>query len=573
MNPIEKTFNLSIFLLKNKTNFKNYLNEDAIVYKKRYLDLEGMNKDHKYVSSGIIMIFEKPLNPPSWLGEINNLSCSKTPLIFPQQYNYLSIVFIKLMNNQVFAVTYGRVTGILKEDDIVSDFGLNVGKKLVDSKQLKAITLQAFDVEFTRTRKTSFHQLNEGRIITSFEIMEINSFTGEGKIKDKPFLFTSSKGLKIKGRMQSILDIGSILYALYEVYEENDEGNFNLPDQLEQLTDKAIETKLTEKLWNKIELSLKKSTKIDGRKLRDMRIVPLFPVSMESIRGFRISSLGYSKKREFEVIDIVDLFERIQNRENNLNQEELKKKFNNIKISITDIHTTEEYEISLFNSLFIEIQLKEEKYFLYQGVWYRVKHDFYHQITNVINNIKQDLPLKYIPYKSKKHNSENEYNEELARHNQVLKLDCTRYKPSDSIRKSIDLHHASNIELADLFQIKGNTLQFIHIKRDGGNASQIIHLFSQAKALGHVYLRDRDNVYEFIKNEIENQNKSKDYNVPNIDLSKVYDLQVIIVIIKENIKSNISSNFTLLERILLYETDSILKSLGLELSINFVIST
>lgn len=579
MNTVHNNFN--IFLLKKAPSFDKYIDRRAPIVEKKNINKSLLNLDFEFITSGKIYIFERTLTQPSWLNFLNSIKSQKDNIYLADRKDYASIIFLETKLSHTVAISFGKIEGLILSEYIVPNFGLTTAKYFIDVNSLKSISFQSFDPQFTKINKSSTYALNATKLTPAYEISTINSFQGKTNINGFNITLNGNDSLKVSGKISIPTGLVSILKLILETYSsrENLEMKFNLNDGIKPVVDTKVAQLLNKTLEQKLHRIFNSASKLNNNSLKNISLNPEFNFPLEHLIGYRITGIGIPTSVKFDEIDTAYIFEKIQLKlPKDPDLETIYKKLENMKIKAVLEDSTEEFEVSFFKSLFYETTIKQTVYFLYKGNWYEVFSNFYYEITDVIDNLNTENVLNYIKYekydKKNQHGfkNENEYNDMLVSKNQKLSLDCTKYKPNADVRKNIDLHHSSNIEIADILNTTSEKLQFIHIKRKTKNsgASQTIHLFSQAKASAQIYLYDKNNVQHFINEQVTISNKKNIFQIVPIDFNKPYNLQIVLTIITDKKVSRLSKLFTLLERISLYETYKFLISLGYELIVNLV---
>lgn len=573
--------NINIYLLKKSSSFDKYLDVRANIIERKNINKSLFNQKSDFITSGKIFVFERLLTQPNWLNVINIIKLNNTKISLDQRKDYASVVFLETSISYTIALAFGKLEGLLLPDFIVPNFGLTVAKYFIETHHLKSISLQSFDSEFTKTNKSSPTALNSAKLLPPSEINIINAFQGKTNINGVKINLNGNDSLKITGKISIPSDLIDILQIILNTYDSREtlEMKFKLTDSIKQVSDMILIQKLNKLLENKLLRIFSSASKLNNNTLKNFSFAPEFTIPQDQIIGYKISGIGIPTSKTFEEVDLVHMFEKIQLRlPKDPDYQIIHKKLNNMKVKAIVEDSQVEFSTSFFKSLFYELTHSGKNYFLYQGNWYEVLSNFYQQITEVIDNINTEQALDYFKYESKSKqtphgfNSENEYNAKLISKVKKLSLDCTKFKPNAAVRDSIDLHHSSNIEIADILNTSINNLQFIHIKRKTKNsgAAQTIHLFSQAKASAQLYLHDKSNVQEFINEQISLSNKKNSFKLETLDFTKPYNLQIVLGIITPKKVTKISKLFTLLERISLYETCNFLNSVGFELIINII---
>lgn len=569
---LNKTINnFSIYFMKNKHPFKEYINEYANIIHSKQINKSFFRKSGSLeIEAGKVMITEKDLNEPDWLKLVNSVIAQKDNLSLDCRKEWSAILFLRLKNyTNTVAITFGKINGILKDELIINDFGLATSKQLVESKNIKYIHVQSFDEKQTRISKQSIKLLNDHQIFSPFELNTVKNFKGKTNISKTNIELGGRIGLSVRGRIDIQNDLLNLLNDVLYAYTNRSsiEPKFKILDTINPVSDSKLLSKLTHKFHEKLERIF--IGKIDSNKTRNLSIVPDINMDMniDDFKGYYVSGIGIPTQKTLEDLDLIYIFEKIKLR---IGQTSSKnnalKKIKNMEIECRYTASENNTKISFYKSLCFETKISEVDYIFTGGVWYELNKDFYKRITDKINQVSIVPALDYIKYDTTIHEDENHYNEKLIEKTNTIGLDCTKYKPSRDVRVRSNISGHSNIELADVLQQKNHTIHFIHVKKKK-DASQTNHLFAQAKASAQLYINDKSNVQRFINEEVKKQKLNP------IDFENPYKLQVVLAIIIPKNKKTIKNKkdlFTIMERISLYETIEILNGLGFEVVINFI---
>lgn len=561
--------NFSIYLLQKKTPFKSYILDSADILHTKQLDKEFFRGNNQLkIEAGSVIVIERTIVSPDWLNLLNNVITQKDSIKFEDRKDWSAILFLRLEeSDHTVAIAFGKMNGVLDEEKMINDFGLITSKQLVHSSNVKYVHIQSFDDKQTKISKQSIKLLNEFQILSPFELNTVKSFKGSTKISGSKLEIGGKMGLRVKGKIDIQNGLLNLLNDVLDAYStrKSTEPKFKILDTINTVTDPKLLNSLYKKLEDKLENIF--VDKINNNKTRKLSIVPDVDMDPETFQGFHISGIGMPTTAKLEDLDLIYIFERVKLRlAQTASKDDILKKIKNLEITCKYENPANNLCISFYKSLCFETTISEAEYIFTGGIWYELNEDFYKRITEKIEQLSEVPALDYINYDTNIHSSENEYNTHLITKTNTIGLDCTKYKPSKTVRERSNISAQSNIELADVLHLKDDTLQFIHVKKKK-DASQTNHLFAQAKTSAQLYTKDKINVQKFINEEIETQKLS------SIDFNKPYKLQVVLAIIipkKKKDAKNKKHMFTILERISLYETIEIINSLGFEVLINFI---
>lgn len=574
----KKVHNLTMFFLQGKLPFIRYINDDISIKENFQLEKKALKKHDKLtIKGGKIFIIEEDVQDPEWFDLINHLKKGNNKISLLKRHNWTTLIFIRFEEiHSTIALTYGRTSGILNNEYIISDFGRDVSRQIVNSKDLNHINIKSFDDRQTRIHKYSIKSLNENQLLEPFKLNTVFSFLGNAYIDNFRVNVGGTDSLKIKGNFNLEKDLLYLIYLINDSYQnkEEKEPSFKVEGNIEFIDDSKLERKLNNYLNEKLELIFN-SPKIDGTTMRNLYINPTKNINQDEFMGYNFSSIKIPKWviiSEDELNDI-DIFEKIKLTLNEKNISAILNKLKNIKVHLISEEPTQNEEVSFYKSLYFEKTFQGIDYILSDGKWYGIDSNYYERISEQIDQIDTTNVIDYIKYDNiskNKHTSENKYNEDLAKRLKILELDATKYSPTKEVRDYAQVSPNSNIELADLFNYdpETQTIQFIHVKKLKGGPAHIIHVFTQAKTSAQIYAFDKKNVIDFINK------KRKESDLKQINFSEIKNTEIVIsLIIPENKKDYTNPSrklFTILERVSLYETVNILSPLGFKIKLNFI---
>lgn len=575
-----KSYNLNLFFLKGKNlAFKKYLVEGLEFKYELQINKDFLvSNENLTLDSGKIFVIEEAIRDPIWMDVINNLKRGDNKIKLEARYNWIALVFLRFKEaNETILMTFGRTSGILIEEYIIKNFGIDTAKQIVNSQNLKHIKIQSFDDRQTKIQKGSIKSLNENHLIDPFKLNSIYDFSGNVQIAELQVSAGGEDNLRIKGSLNMKKDLLSLIDSIISSYKdrESTEPQFKVKGNINSIIDLSIQERLNRSLYSKLE-RLFNQNKINGNSTRNLYINPNKDIDHDKFLGYKFTSIGIPTKKIFNEneLDSIYIFERIKKSlstttDGYINISSILHKLNNIKVHLIYEDESLNETIGFFNSLYFEMEKNFVKYIFLNGKWYEIDTIFYDLINRKIEELSTKAVLTYIPYNTAEHKDENHYNAQLAKESNALELDCTRYRPSKDVRKMAKISPQSNVELADILNYNSDnqTLQFIHIKKLNGQASQTIHSFTQAKSSAQIFAYDQAHARKFINEQ------RRDHGFSEINFNKIKNVEIIIALILPSSKIHIKEPlklFSILERISLYETINILYPLGFKFKLNFI---
>ena len=369
-------------------------------------------------------------------------------------------VLVLQVANHWFAVTYGYGRHLLAQGSWESNFGLKVTLNSIDDSSIRSIELQSFDTIARHTREAASRAGSIEQFGINVEEDLLRAVVG--KPEDRAL------GQRMAG-MDSLTVSTSVPLA-------------ELPDHLKRYVHQWRKTKYRRRYpWVDHIAEIRDSRQardldeefvggLTGQQLGHAWLAVPEPVDWSQVGGFR-----FSRSQRAETHDDIHLqsFLKTLRDPMSLSPKTLRQK----SVYCLDPDGRHaRYRWSVYNCVYAELRHENDVFLLTGGRWYRVARRFVEQIDQAVAQLtatKYALP----PYR---HQSENDYNREVAHGNAAVAL---------MDRKNIRYGGgASQIEFCDLF-IEDRTL--LHVKRYGGS-SVLSHLFSQGVISATLLLQDQE---------------------------------------------------------------------------------
>lgn len=489
----KKTYNLSIFLLKNSIQQEPNAVQDSVDLKKTTFNIKGKK----------ICLYSKqnPAHPPSWINIF-------TPHTHDNLSHLLSsgcaAVLLVKRKGRYFALTFGYGRHLLQPDCFEENFGLKVVVNAVDPEKLRSIdahTLESIPV----------HKRSQASVSTSFsefglDVEQDLMYAATGTAQDKEFCKTLSGKDALRVSLPFELnDIFSILDKANNLFKSNEyKKNFPWIDRLSEVRSSDLKTKLDEALIEKISRQDFSKTWL---------AVPEV-INWENIAGFR-----YQKSKRGDLSEDISwdgFLTHLNSAGKSISLEALKDQYIHCIEASSD---NAAYTWKVYKCVYCEINLGECSYSLTNGVWYKIDSDFLNDLDAEIGTI----PISSLDLPQYMEKSEDKYNEKVVNENpdQFVLMD----------KKNLAYGGGrSKIEVCDIYS---KDKKLIHVKRYG-SSSVLSHLFAQGLVSIHIILSDGN------FRALVNKKLPKTHQLPAKNIKpKASEFEVVYVIVSNDSKTSV----------------------------------
>ncbi|MBE9896314.1 TIGR04141 family sporadically distributed protein [Enterococcus casseliflavus] len=438
----EKTQKLSIFLHKGEVQ-----SFDTCI-KKKSRDKSMIHNVKKAIGmEGKIYVHESIENVPDWKTTLEKLTTK--PINISSNSSNKAVVVFK-HRNRYFSVVYGYGRSMLEEGSIERNFGLIVAANLIDPQKIRSLNSMTIEDTIVDTQKQSMFYSSQTDLQVDSNKEILKSVSGAPRLESEARFLVGTDSLTATRKMK-IEDIKESIIFYYNAYRKNDykKNGFAWLDNVKNEKDKRTIDKLDQKLISSI---LKESDNII--------IGPNRIMDWENISGLFFTGNG---KINYDNLDItLDYENYLSNIKSGI---DVLAKLKRDKImAIND--SEEEFNVSkVYDGIIYETVLKDQKYLLCNGDWFKVDKEFYEEIKEKISSCPTcSIQLAEL----RQGEREDEYNKRMCELNEELAL-------LDSENYSVPGYAYSKIEPCDILT-KDN--KFIHVKKND-SSSKLSHLFSQ----------------------------------------------------------------------------------------------
>lgn len=217
------------------------------------------------------------------------------------------------------------------------------------------------------------------------------------------------------------------------------------------------------------------------------------------------------------------------------------------KLNIQDENGNNKQSFNIYKCLIFDCDLDDMHYHLCEGEWYQIEKDYIQRLKIELDSAFQENDL-FMDCHLKR---EDEYNNYIAStNNDIICLDNKNIAPAGY----------SQVEPCDLFNVKNNIAQLIHVKIST-RSSTLSHLFNQGL-----------NSVELLRLHDESKNKLKAFlgNEEHHLVIERGNYAVIFGIITAKDRLKKSDNLPIFSRISLARTMNALKLMGIQGSVVFI---
>lgn len=443
-----KSQKLSIYLIK-----KGITNHEDIV--------KDANEKEEF-DNGILYYKKSFSREPAWIKMFFNKNIEE---LISSVASALYITKINYNNEDVyFGISFGHGWQMFNNGVFVEQFGIKTALSIIKN-ELKKIEKK----NFSNGLKDVSEQLGKMGSVTDFgfdieqDIMK--AVVGEPENQNlygKNVIGKDSISLSVK---RNVLEIDELLQEIYKAYISNKyKENFAWFDNFSLVNSKSIISELDDKIIKKIGANNNTLEVVywlsipDVIKWEDMKC---FSYS-QGMGGDEYQDVVFDEFKDYLIEQGVDI----------ITMDVLKNK----KVFLMDANDNVIDSWPIYKCLYAEIDLREDKYLLVAGKYYKVDKNYKDRIES---EIAVDTSFTLPDWN--KADREHVYNEKVANND-------NNYQCLDGGASQKNLIGKGKIEFADLVK---KDKYLIHVKKYG-SSSVLSHLFSQGLVSGTLLLTDRE---------------------------------------------------------------------------------
>ena len=527
-------------LLHNTNDFKECLKEDFKESRFHELDVEK----HNNFKEGRIYIASTEENTVEWLDTLNSYTKDSLEGDLYKNKSNKAVLMLKYEKNEeekdyIFSLVYGYGRTMLDDRYIVKNFGLRTAINLIEERNIKSLNSLNISRDFIDIQRQALSYVSHSDLQVNTNADILKSISGKAPSSSNFSSMSGADNLRFSAKSDVILS--ELLEDVLNAYKSDSYKQKGLEwiDHVQYVKEKEIISELDGVLLNHI----------TNKSLENPIIAPNKIVSYLDIEGYFISGMNISHKIKENFYDDIPsdqfweyLYEKIE--DENI-EDKIIDKLKSCSLYCWTNDSAHKIS-SIYDSLFIEIDHNNEKFFINNGDWFKIESAYYGYITNKIDNIAI-FSNPIVPSCAENWN-EGEFNEKFAA------SDPNRFKLFDKKNFHLPNYGHSKIEPADIITTEK---QFIHVKK-GGSSANLSHLFAQGVVSAQLYKNEKKFIKEINETFGEGYFKSDD------------KIEVIYGIIDKRYDKKASEILPFFSMINLSQHYDVLSSMGIKCQLLFI---
>mgnify|MGYP001790858754 FL=1 len=527
-------------LLHNTNDFKECLKEDFKESQFHELDVEK----HNNFKEGRIYIASTEENTVEWLDTLNSYTKDSLEGDLYKNKSNKAVLMLKYEKNEeekdyIFSLVYGYGRTMLDDRYIVKNFGLRTAINLIEERNIKSLNSLNISRDFIDIQRQALSYVSHSDLQVNTNADILKSISGKAPSSSNFSSMSGADNLRFSAKSDVILS--ELLEDVLNAYKSDSYKQKGLEwiDYVQYVKEKEIISELDGVLLNHI----------TNKSLENPIIAPNKIVSYLDIEGYFISGMNISHKIKENFYDDIPsdqfweyLYEKIE--DENI-EDKIIDKLKSCSLYCWTNDSAHKIS-SIYDSLFIEIDHNNEKFFINNGDWFKIESAYYGYITNKIDNIAI-FSNPIVPSCAENWN-EGEFNEKFAA------SDPNRFKLFDKKNFHLPNYGHSKIEPADIITTEK---QFIHVKK-GGSSANLSHLFAQGVVSAQLYKNEKKFIKEINETFGEGYFKSDD------------KIEVIYGIIDKRYDKKASEILPFFSMINLSQHYDVLSSMGIKCQLLFI---
>ena len=527
-------------LLHNTNDFKECLKEDFKESRFHELDVEK----HNNFKEGRIYIASTEENTVEWLDTLNSYTKDSLEGDLYKNKSNKAVLMLKYEKNEeekdyIFSLVYGYGRTMLDDRYIVKNFGLRTAINLIEERNIKSLNSLNISRDFIDIQRQALSYVSHSDLQVNTNADILKSISGKAPSSSNFSSMSGADNLRFSAKSDVILS--ELLEDVLNAYKSDSYKQKGLEwiDYVQYVKEKEIISELDGVLLYHI----------TNKSLENPIIAPNKIVSYLDIEGYFISGMNISHKIKENFYDDIPsdqfweyLYEKIE--DENI-EDKIIDKLKSCSLYCWTNDSAHKIS-SIYDSLFIEIDHNNEKFFINNGDWFKIESAYYGYITNKIDNIAI-FSNPIVPSCAENWN-EGEFNEKFAA------SDPNRFKLFDKKNFHLPNYGHSKIEPADIITTEK---QFIHVKK-GGSSANLSHLFAQGVVSAQLYKNEKKFIKEINETFGEGYFKSDD------------KIEVIYGIIDKRYDKKASEILPFFSMINLSQHYDVLSSMGIKCQLLFI---
>jgi uncharacterized protein (TIGR04141 family) len=363
--------------------------------------------------------------------------------------------------SQHIVFAFGMVRHLLKHENFVADFGLQLAAHGVVADQILAA--DTLDVSESRRQRT---QLASGRQLDFIDpdagersVRRLTAAADDG-FPGSPSVITGSESLRFSSAVP-YRSLPRLAVQLFKAYSGRSNPVVSLGN-IEHISDKRTVEQADAALLRAF---------LDGSGVHFA-----FPEIVDPGAATLISFRGSSPQPALDPFDLERYRSDLLGRQRKGRAVEVET-LRNVRVAVSDAESDSSHSIALYRCLTGTVTVAGRTYALFEGRWYEVRADYLSRVDTELAALSVP-PTPFLDRVGADH-EEVDYNMRLA-----IALDGVFLDRTSLLREG-----HSKIEPCDILRLDGDDLVFTHVK-PGNSSSTLSHLFYQAQVSAAALLLD-----------------------------------------------------------------------------------
>lgn len=523
-------------LLHNTNDFEECLKDDFKGSQFHELDVEK----HNIFKEGRIYIASTEENTVEWLDTLNSYTKDFLEGDLYKNKSNKAVLMLKYEKSEekkeyIFSLVYGYGRTMLDDRYIVKNFGLRTAVNLIEESNIKSLNSLNISRDYIDIQRQALSYVSHSDLQVNTNADILKSISGKAPSSSN---FSSMSGAdNLRFSAKSDVSLSELLEDVLNAYKSDSYKKRGLEwiDHIQAVRDSKIIATLDKEVINHI-----KDDSLDNPVIAPNKII-----SYLDIEGYFISGMNSSHKLKGNFYDDIPSEQFWEFLSDKTEDEKILDKLKNYSLYCWTNDSAHKIS-SIYDSLFIEIDHNNEKFFINNGDWFKIESAYYGYITNKIDNIAI-FSDPIIPSCAENWN-EGEFNEKF------VASDPDRFKLFDKKNFHLPDYGHSRIEPADIITIKK---QFIHVKK-GGSSANLSHLFAQGVVSAQLFKNENRFIKDINKTFGKGYFKSDD------------KIEVIYGIIDKKYNKKASEILPFFSMINLSQHYDVLSSMGIKCQLLFI---
>ena len=450
-------------LLHNTNDFGECLKDDFKGSQFHKLDIEK----HNNFKEGRIYIASTEENTVEWLDTLNLYTKDDLEGDLYKNKSNKAVMMLKYEKDEeeyVFSLVFGYGRTMLNEQSIVKNFGLRTAVNLIEESNIKSLNSLNISTNYLDIQRQalSYGSHSDLHVDTNADILK--SISGRASYDSHYSTLNGADNLRFSAK--SDVTLSDLLNGILDAYssENYKEKGLEWIDHIQAVRDSKIIATLDKELINHI-----KDDSLDNPVIAPNKIM-----SHLDIEGYFISGMNSSHKLKGNFYDDIPSEQFWEFLSDKIEDKKILDKLKSCSLYCWANDSAQKIS-SIYDSLFIEIDHNNEKFFINNGDWFKIESSYYEYIVNKVDSIEV-FKDQAIPCCEKDWN-EGEFNKKF------VESAPARFKLFDKENFHMKEFGYSKIEPADIIT---QDKQLIHVKK-GGSSATLSHLFAQGVVSAQLY--------------------------------------------------------------------------------------